>query len=47
MPKDDNEDGVAFVGGQAVEQVDSDQPSREGTKIALPFADTPIIKRNK
>ncbi|OJD30606.1 mis12-mtw1 family protein [Diplodia corticola] len=46
-PKQDNDDGVALVGGQAGEQAESDQPSREGTKIALPFADTPIIKRNK
>ncbi|EKG15634.1 Mtw1 kinetochore complex DSN1 [Macrophomina phaseolina MS6] len=42
-PRKDDEDGVALVGGEA----DAEQPSREGTKIALPFADTPIIKRNK
>ncbi|KAF2137483.1 uncharacterized protein K452DRAFT_205115, partial [Aplosporella prunicola CBS 121167] len=37
------DDSLALIG----EQAHSDQPSREGTKIALPFADTPIIKRNK
>lgn len=45
-PRKDDDDGVAMVGGEA-DKAEADQPSREGTKIALPFADTPIIKRNK
>lgn len=45
-PGKDDDDGVAMVGGEA-DKAEADQPSREGTKIALPFADTPIIKRNK
>ncbi|KAF9629419.1 Mtw1 kinetochore complex DSN1 [Lasiodiplodia theobromae] len=46
-PKQGNEDGVAVVGAEAEERAEAEQPSRDGTKIALPFADTPIIKRNK
>lgn len=46
-PKQGNEDGVALVGAEAEERAEAEQPSRDGTKIALPFADTPIIKRNK
>ncbi|KAK8154476.1 Mis12-Mtw1 protein family-domain-containing protein [Phyllosticta citrichinensis] len=42
----EDEEGLALVGENGA-QPQSDQPSREGTKIALPFADTPIIKRNK
>ncbi|KAK7516411.1 kinetochore protein-like protein Mis13 [Phyllosticta citriasiana] len=42
----EEDEGLALV-GQNGAQPQSDQPSREGTKIALPFADTPIIKRNK
>lgn len=45
-PRKDDDDVVAMVGGEA-DKAEADQPSREGTKIALPFADTPIIKRNK
>ncbi|KAK8209459.1 kinetochore protein-like protein Mis13 [Phyllosticta capitalensis] len=42
----EEDEGLALVGPNGA-QPQSDQPSREGTKIALPFADTPIIKRNK
>ncbi|GME38022.1 mis12-mtw1 family protein [Neofusicoccum parvum] len=44
-PKNDDDEGLALVGEAG--RADAEQPSREGTKIALPFSDTPIIKRNK
>lgn len=44
-PKNDDDDSLALVGEAG--RADAEQPSREGTKIALPFSDTPIIKRNK
>lgn len=46
-PGRDNDDSMALVGGEAAEKAGAEQQSREGTKIALPFSDTPIIKRNK
>ena len=41
------QDTVDIVGGTSQVQVEPIDGSRDVTKIALPFADTPIIRRNK
>lgn len=41
-PSSERDDGLDLVGGDLVVE-----KKRDATKIALPFADTPVIKRNK